>query len=175
MLEAVIWYNIRLAAKSHLNNLSTMIFLNEIEGWKEGENSTRNETHQSFLKITCKRNTLPLHFQPPFWFISFHLWCICKRIMQVILPGVMNPDFHFSDCLLPTGSNAYSHSPWVLLGAFQLIFSLGKSSSNHRFLHSFFLIFVFINFHLQFQCRFLLLLAPMFYNHSFVVLSCLVW
>lgn len=56
-------------------------------------------------------------------FIFFHSswqWCICKRIMQVILPWVMDPDFHFPDCLLSAVTNAlqkfslYPRAFWLM-------------------------------------------------------------
>lgn len=93
-----------------------MIFLNEVEGRK---------THRvlkliSLLEITREKYTIPFLSQLSFFFHSSCQWCICKRIMQVILPWVMDPDFHFTDCLLSAVTNAlqkfslYPRAFWLM-------------------------------------------------------------
>lgn len=66
MLRVVICGHVRLVAKSPLDNLTKMIFLNEVEGRK---------THRvlkliSLLKITCERYTIPFLSQLSFFFIA---------------------------------------------------------------------------------------------------------
>lgn len=94
MLRMVIWSHIGLVAKSHLNNLNRMIFFYMKLKEGKGGKLIQDWPHQNLLKITCKRYTICFLSQHSFFFIS-----IRKRVMQVILPWVMDPDFHFSDCL----------------------------------------------------------------------------